>query len=77
MLPECVSSVRAAELLGICPQTIRKWRLEGRGPRFIRAGRSPKSRALYLLSDIFTWLDEHSFRSTSEETVDHLRAVAA
>jgi hypothetical protein len=33
-----ISSKRAAELIGVKPQTLRLWRYAGKGPRYIRLG---------------------------------------
>ena len=44
--------------------TIRKWRREGSGPRFIRCG----GRLIrYAENDISEWLAEHTFRSNANE----------
>ena len=64
-----LTNAEAAQLLGCKPQTLRKWRLEGRGPSYIRLGEAPTARVAYRLSEIETWLSEHTFKSTSQETV--------
>lgn len=51
-----------AERLHISPRTIQRQRLEGTGPKFVKAGR----RVLYRLSDIEAWLKSRTFGSTSE-----------
>ena len=57
-----------AVILGVKPQTLRKWRLQGRGPRYIRLG-GPTGRVAYRRSDIDSWLDARTFESTAAETV--------
>ena len=52
----------AAEVMHVSPKTLERWRLEGFGPRWIRAGRKP----LYRLSDLIDWLDANTVNSTSE-----------
>jgi transposase-like protein len=64
-----LSSSEAARVLGVKAQTLRKWRLLGHGPRFVRLGASLKSRAVYRPADIDTWLAARTFNSTTEETV--------
>jgi predicted DNA-binding transcriptional regulator AlpA len=36
---------------------LRKWRREGRGPRFLKLGRLVR----YLAADVNIWLDSHAF----------------
>jgi predicted DNA-binding transcriptional regulator AlpA len=58
-----------ARYLGIKPQTLRKWRLTGHGPPFVRIGESPRSRVAYRVSDIEAWVAARTFESTAAETV--------
>lgn len=46
---------RVAEYLGIAPQTLRAWRMCGRGPRYYKL---PAIR--YRLSDVERWLESHA-----------------
>ncbi len=62
---EMLTNGEAAELLRIKGQTLRKWRLVGRGPVFTRIG----GRVRYRKSDLEAFLAGHRFRSTAEETV--------
>jgi predicted DNA-binding transcriptional regulator AlpA len=66
-LPNLLSSREAASLLGVRPLTLRKWRCDGTGPRFVRLGTGRRSRAAYRLSDLEAWLEARSFSSTAEE----------
>ena len=59
-------TAEVAELLGMKPQTLRKWRLSGCGPTYIRLG-GPLGRVLYRRSDIDVWLDARTFGSTAAE----------
>tara|TARA_B100001248_G_C27166969_1_gene356180 strand:+ start:336 stop:545 length:210 start_codon:yes stop_codon:yes gene_type:complete len=56
------TSNELSTLWGISSHTLRKWRWEGRGPKFTKIGR----RVMYRKSDIETYANEHSFRSTTE-----------
>ena len=47
----------------ISPRTVEKWRLTGRGPKFVRAG----GRILYRKSDVDDWLDQQTRLSTSDD----------
>lgn len=56
---------RAAAFLGVSPRTLAKWRWEGVGPPFKRAGRC----ILYAPADLDSWLASRTFTSTAE--ADH------
>ncbi|MCK9459819.1 MAG: hypothetical protein M0R80_09295 [Proteobacteria bacterium] len=64
-----ISSPAAARRMGLRPQTLRKWRLEGKGPHYIRQGEGPHARVVYVVSEVDRWKAEHSFRSTAEEAM--------
>jgi len=53
---------RLAELLCVSERTLERWRVEGSGPTFLKAGR----RVLYRQSDIDTWLAATAKNSTVE-----------
>ena len=67
-----LSSLEAAEYLGLRPQTLRKWRHQGRGPRYVRFGAGMHARVAYALDDLRAWIAERTFANTSEETVRNL-----
>ena len=50
-----------AGLLRVSRSVLAKWRMRGRGPRFIKAGR----RILYRQSDIAHWLCDQTHDSTA------------
>lgn len=62
-------TAEAAEYLSRQSQTLRKWRLSGVGPRYIRMGRGLRARVGYRLSDLEAWLEARTFDSTSQETI--------
>lgn len=39
-LPELVNSKRAAEILSTTPGSLAQWRYEGRGPAYVKIGKS-------------------------------------
>ena len=55
-----------ADMIRLKSQSVRKRRLSGSGPRFIKlaGGRGP---VRYRLADILEWLNEQTRNSTSEE----------
>lgn len=68
-LPEkqiAVPSSAAAQILGISPRTLSNWRVQGRGPRYVKVG-SNRSPVLYRISDIEEWLDSRLVESGSKE----------
>jgi hypothetical protein len=71
--PALFTSPQAALWLGVKPQTLRKWRHQGKGPRFVRLGTGRHSPAAYRLADLEAWVDARSFQSTAEETVADTR----
>jgi len=48
----CVDERHVAAQLQVKPGTLRKWRFLGRGPQFLRVGRSIR----YRVEDIESWL---------------------
>jgi predicted DNA-binding transcriptional regulator AlpA len=49
-----LSQEEAAVVIGVKPPTLAMWRHQGKGPRFLKLGRS----CFYRPRDIETWLDE-------------------
>lgn len=60
-----LSSNAVAARYGLEPNTLKQWRHEGKGPRFIKLGTSKQSRVVYDLTDVEEWEREHKFASTS------------
>jgi excisionase family DNA binding protein len=52
-----------AELLNVSERTIERWRVEGRGPKFVACG--PRKR-LYREADVAEWASAQTFGSTAE-----------
>jgi excisionase family DNA binding protein len=63
-----LSTKEVAEILGVEVQTIRKWRMDGSSPKYLRYGKL-KGRCMYRQEDIQSWIEEKLRISTSEETV--------
>lgn len=51
-----------SELWGIAVSTLRKWRWEGKGPRYCKLG----ERVVYRRVDIDAYADSNLYRSTSD-----------
>lgn len=65
-----LSSPEAARQLGLRPHTLRVWRMQGKGPKYLRLG-GPRARCVYSVEELAKWTGEHTFSSTSQETVAH------
>ena len=65
-MPHLISTPELAAQLGLAEITLRKWRVYGSGPRFVRLGGSVRYRA----EDIDAWLASRIANSTSENTSD-------
>jgi predicted DNA-binding transcriptional regulator AlpA len=52
-----------APIIGVRVKTLRDWRVQGVGPRFVRTGRKL---VRYRLSDVLAWQEANLRRSTSE-----------
>ena len=52
----------AAEFLGLSPKTLERFRVEGRGPSFLKLGR----RVVYSREDLVEWAEAQRRRSTSD-----------
>jgi predicted DNA-binding transcriptional regulator AlpA len=62
LLNALLSTLEAAKVLGLAPQTLMIMRLRGRGPRFVKLGR----RVLYDPADLANWVEANKRTSTSE-----------
>jgi hypothetical protein len=69
-------TAQAAALLSVKPQTLRVWRWNGTGPKYIRYGKS-QGRVMYRREDLEAWLDGCTHASTSEETVNNAASVGS
>jgi len=53
---QTVNRRAAAERIGISPDTLRRWNVEGRGPKVAaKLGTSQQARTLYRLDEIERW----------------------
>lgn len=61
-----LTTVECADMLRLSPRTLERMRVEGAGPRYVKAGPGVRAKVLYRLSDVTAWTTARSFRSTSE-----------
>lgn len=64
--PRYLNSQEAADILRISIRTLERMRVDGTGPRFMKAGKGTRSRVLYCHQDLAAWLTANSYASTSE-----------
>ena len=57
-----LTETQTAEMLNVSARTLQRFRLEGGGPKFCKAGK----RVLYASPDLEAWLEENRHASTSE-----------
>ena len=55
-----VNTRRAAAALGVAESTMKRWRMEGRGPEYIR---SETGRIRYLTIEVLTYREQHVSRA--------------
>ena len=68
-LDPLLTTAQTAALLGLQAQTLRKWRLQGLGPPYVRLGDGPGARVAYRQGDIDAWVAARVYTSTAAETV--------
>ena len=61
--PLFINTESAARRIGLHPDTLRRLRRTGGGPRYARVGTAVR----YDIRELDRWLEERSFRSTAEE----------
>ena len=49
---------RVAEVLGLPPGTLRRWRCVGEGPAYVKLGNGPKARVRYDARDIAAYVEQ-------------------
>lgn len=63
---QLLTSVEAAEYLRLSPRTLEGMRVDGTGPRYFKVGPGKRSKVVYRVTDLETWLQRFQFGSTSE-----------
>lgn len=63
---EFLSDAQLCELLRVTPRTTSRWRVDGTGPAFIRAG---GRRILYRRADVNCWLAGRTFAHRAAESL--------
>lgn len=61
-----LTTVEAAAYLRLSPRTLERFRVEGTGPKFLKAGAGKRARVLYEPRELHKWLTGFTYSSTSE-----------
>ncbi len=70
---ELLDTERVAKVCGLSEVTLRKWRITGAGPRFVRLGRAVR----YRRADLDAYLAGRAFTTTTEADMAAAEAEAA
>jgi predicted DNA-binding transcriptional regulator AlpA len=63
---EFLSDQQLADMLGVTTRTTLRWRRDGAGPSYVRAG---LRRVLYRRSDVLAWAAARTFPTLAAESV--------
>lgn len=63
---ELIAPQKLADLLCLSEATLRKWRWEGKGPRFVKVGR----KVAYRSNDIQSFIEQQIRNSTSDNGIN-------
>lgn len=61
-MSQLIKETEVAALMCVAPATLRKWRWEGKGPRFVKIGRT----VAYRLADVHAFIEAQIRQSTSD-----------
>lgn len=61
-----LTTVEAAEYLGLSPRTLEDMRVTGKGPRYYKLGPGKRSKVVYRREDLEGWVNQFGYGPTSE-----------
>lgn len=67
--PKYLTTAEAAHHVRLSPRSLERFRVEGNGPSYLKAGPGKRARVFYRLADLDEWLEGRTFTSTSEYDV--------
>lgn len=70
-MSQVLNNEEAAAAIGITPNTLKLWRHQGKGPRYIKLGKAKQAGVVYDHADVEAWKAQRKFASTSAATVHH------
>lgn len=67
--PKYLTTPEAAHYLRLSPRSLERYRVEGNGPAYLKAGPGKRARVFYRPADLDEWLEARTFTSTSQYDV--------
>lgn len=61
-----LNTPQTAAFLGLKPGTLEVWRVQGKGPAFVKFGRAVR----YRIADLERWIDQQARQHTSESCLN-------
>lgn len=65
-----LNNAQTAALIGVRPNTLEIWRIQGKGPAYRKVGRLVR----YVEAEVLSWLDDQMRENTSQ-TLPHRSAI--
>ena len=75
--PKLLTPSEAADKFQISELTLRKWRLMGGGPRYVRLGSGKRSLVRYRESDLNEWVEGHVQEAVYTEPTNNAKTRRA
>lgn len=66
MRPRLLTTHEAADYLRLSARTLERYRVDGTGPAYSKAGPGLRAKVLYRIEDLEVWLQGFQYSSTSE-----------
>jgi predicted DNA-binding transcriptional regulator AlpA len=61
-----LNTPQTADFLGLKPGTLEVWRVQGKGPAFVKLGHAVR----YRIDDLENWIDKRTRQNTSQSGMD-------
>lgn len=62
-----INNAQTAALIGVRPNTLEIWRIQGKGPAYRKVGRLVR----YVEAEVLSWLDDQMRQNTSQSPRQH------
>ena len=62
-----LTNAQTAALIGVRPNTLEIWRIQGKGPAYRKVGRLVR----YVEAEVLSWLDDQMRQNTSQSPRQH------
>lgn len=69
-----LTTKETAELCRLSVRTLERYRVNGDGPMYTKAGPGKRARVVYRQSDVLAWLDQNRYSSTSDRDLQKYKA---